>query len=286
MGLKKRLVNPIVGKKAGTGKKYKGSPLVDMRVFFRTIDWSLWWEEWALSVDEEGKPKYKTIRSFAKSHTKTFKQRKLIEWYLGRVDPEHTEYRMYSWISTGPVDWAEKRRTGGWCTPASMRVFNEDIERRLLGLDAMRAAGNRYTLNSWCRAEQLCTEIDKFFMQPWLPGLSYEQNVARMNTYMAMQEKALVLKEKAQDMYAKCHGIDFSDLQGVVQLMQSAVTTQLQTGGTELTADKKAIKSLVEMVVSKAHRYQLPLPEGAEQTIIEATAEVEDMPKSKKKSVN
>lgn len=269
---------------------YDKRALTDMRMFYRSIDWAAYWEEWYLGVDEKtGKKKYTTIFQFASAKSHSREQRKFLEWYLGPVQKDGVVYdkeKTYCSFAGTPVDWAEKKKNNGWFTDTNLKLFGKEITRRMNALDALREAGNSLTLHSLVRAENLAQQIDVAFQGTmFLPDLPLHENINRANAYVNLQRDVLALKEKAQELYAKCHGVNFNDMHGLVELMTAttmAASIEAAKTGRTFTKEEAAVSSLVKMVVAKAGRYNLPLPEGAEGQIIDAVAEVEETGKRKK----
>jgi hypothetical protein len=247
--------------------------LTDMHRFYRNTDWSNLWEDWYLSVNPQGQFKYKTLRTFIKKVAVSQEQKRFMSWYLGPKQNPDMEQVNYPYVPDGPVDWVEKRNSGGWFSDKNLVVLGKEITRRVNALDAMRTAGNTFTLHSLARAEQLAQRLDEEFRGSFfLPGLSLSQNSVRAELYVSLHTKLLDYKAKAQDLYAKSHGINFEDMSGLVQLMTASAmaTTQAQLAdGKQPTKQEAAITKFVEMTLAKASRYQLPLPTDIEAKVEE-----------------
>ncbi len=290
---KKKAGRPL-GVKNGQGKpkkphvNFRDRFLYDMHLYFRATDWSEMWKQWYLAVDGENAPKYRTIRSFAKAQAESKEQKQFLLWYLGPL-PEpgvpDLEATKYPFISTGPVDWVEKRNSGGWFTDKSLKAFGMEITRRMNALDALREAG-KITLNSLVRAEQLAQRLDEAFNGTFfIPGMTFDGNARRAELYLSLHDRILTMKGRAQDLYAKSHGVNFDDMSGLQALMQASAlaATIREAEGHELNPAQSAIKAFVQMTLAKAARYDLPLPEGAGAHIIDVVNQDKEKADKKKK---
>lgn len=276
------------------GRKYEVTEwserrLVDMRLYYRTVDWAQMWEDWYLGVNSDGTPRYDTLRSFIKDKSESKQQTKFLYWYLGPDDVDAVEdAKQYKGVGCeGPIDYVHKRRTGGWFCDKNMKALASDISRRMNALDALKEAGNRVTLHSLLRAGQLQLQLDDAFKgQFFLPGLSMKANEDRARTYIDLHEKLLNMMGTAQDLYAKSHGINFADMAGLSRLMEAAALSAAQqdaiTGKTQ-TREQKALTALVEMTITKHQRYGMVLPPDAETAIVETVAVLDEKSTKPKK---
>lgn len=275
-------------KKKPIAPDFRDRMLADMRLYFRGTDWSDLWQRWYLSVDGENERKYKSLREFCKDIAESKEQKHFLLWYLG-PKPEEGEVDLeapkYKFIPDGPVDWVKRRNSGGWFTEGNLKAFGMEITRRMNALDALREAG-KITLHSLVRAEQLAQRLDEAFNGTFfIPGMTLEGNEKRAKLYLDLHERILGMKSTAQDLYAKSHGVNFEDMSGLAALMQAsalAATLRDAEGGT-LDPAQSAIKAFVQMTLAKSSRYNLPLPEGAEGSIIEMVQADKDKADKKKK---
>lgn len=286
---------PVVKKKkaiapCGVSYYYTGMTdkmLVNMRFYFSHTDWARMWEEWYLGVDQSGGARYPTLSSFINAKAESKEQAEFLWFYLGPKDKDSEKEQVkYSFATEGPVDWVKRRQTGGWFTGDNIRRISSEISRRMNGLEALQEAGNRVTLHSLVRAGQLARQIDEDFKGVFfLPGLSFGANEARARLYLELQEKALQLQAKAQDLYAKSHGINFDDMAGLERLYAATAMAAQQRaieGGVVETRENKVLKSLTEMMLVKHQRYQLPLPPDVEEKIVDVV-EADEEPQRRKK---
>lgn len=293
---KKKKAGRPLGVKNGHGRPkkkplpadFRDRALVDMRLYFRATDWSDLWQRWFLSVDGENERKYKSLREFAKAMAESKEQKHFLLWYLG-PKPEDGEVDLeapkYKFITDGPVDWVKKRNSGGWFTEGNLKAFGMEINRRMNALDALREAG-KITLHSLVRAEQLAQRLDEAFQGTFfIPGMTLAGNERRAELYLSLHSKILDMKARAQDLYAKSHGVNFEDMSGLQALMQaSALAATLRDAeGATLDPAQSAIKALVQMTLAKSARYSLPLPEEAEGHIIDVVNADKEKAEKKKK---
>ena len=256
----------------------------DIRVWFRTLDWSVLWDKFNNSIDAEGKYEYPSIQSFAKSITTNKYYRAFLHWYLGPVpeDGEPGESKWSDWCKGGPQGWRRKRATGGWYLAANMRAMTHDIRRRVNALEALREAGNGVTLQSLIRAGQLAEELDAGFKgRMFLDSISFEGNVQRAQQYIALHAQILQLQEKAQELYAKSHGVNFDDMAGLAQLMQAAALNGALKGDDANSREKTALTAFVNMALQKSQKYAMDLPPGAVEVVAEAVTEADVNPKKR-----
>lgn len=249
--------------------------LADMAAFHRTIDWAAWWEEFYLALGPSGLPKYRTVEQFASAHSRTEKQRQFIVWYIGPKQVPDPDAGKYPFIKTEPMDWKEKRATGGWYNDRYLKTITQTIRTRMTALDALREAGNSFTLNSVARMEQLAQRLDEAFQgQFFLPELSHGDNLGRARAYIDLHGQLLGLLRQAQEMYAKAHGVNYDDMSGFANLIAASAMAAQQQGDPTQSRVSSAVEKLVNMTLLKSARFNLPLPEAAEQ-VLETTAVAE-----------
>lgn len=258
--------------------------LSDMRMYYNHTDWGEMWEDFYLSVtstEDGNKYRYRSIHAFAREKAQSAIQYEFLIWYLGKNNPDDTDCQAkcvkYSYVKGGPVDWADKRNNGGWFTNKSLRAISNDIARRMTALDALRELGNTYSLIFCARAAQLATKIDEAFRgSMFVPGNTFRENETRARSYLKLQQECLDYYMKSQRCYAEAHGVNFEDMAGIVQLMQAtAIQQAAKQAGTEraVTTAERATTAVVEMIMTKAAEYKIPLPEAAEAKILEAVSE-------------
>ena len=81
------------------------------------------------------------------------------------------------------------------------------------------------------------------------------------------------MKGQAQELYAKSHGVNFEDMQGLTVLMQAATMSAAGAEGTD--RGRQALSAVVEMALRKGQKYDLELPPGAVEVMTEATTRVD-----------
>jgi hypothetical protein len=238
------------------------------------------WEDWYLSLNDNGRPKYPTINKFAKAHAKNDKQYAFMRYYLG---PASTEPPLAEFSFVKPLDWEKKRADGGWSNEESIKELHRTVSARLSGLDAMRAVGNSVTLHSVTRAEQLARVIDKEFNFGRLPdNLDYKERMNRLKDYIGLHTKLAAFQEQIVLLYAKCHGINFDDMNGLAALMTASTITANESTKSA-TRVEKALTQLTEMTLIKNAKFRTPLPPGADKLIEASSSDAEAKPSFKEK---
>lgn len=256
----------------------KDRALTDMRSFFWRTDWGAWWEDFHLGLNERGGFKYRRLVSFIKVKSKSQQQKTFLNWYLGPKEPgweKLPEAERYKWVTGGPVDWVERRKTGGWFHEVSLKKVMSEIARRSNAYEKMAEAGDKMTLPALVRAEKMAQMVDEAFRgEAFLPSLSFDQNMERAGKYLSLHERVQSLRGRALKLYALSQGINFDDMSGLVQLMtasaMAAAQRQAVDGIEAPTTGGRALKAMVEMALFKAAQHNLPLPEGAEDQIVAA----------------
>jgi hypothetical protein len=285
-------------KKPAQRKKTEQAPLDetwkrsmdDMRWFHRITDWEALWNDFYLSIDRAGNPKHATLAAFIQTVAKSPTQRVFLTWYLGpkprmvETDPQLLKFGQI----TEPVDWMRKRDTGGWFCEETVTKFTAEITRKVNALEAMREAGNHFTVRSMARFESLANQLDKDMRGCMMqPGLTLKEQEARAEVYLRLHERLLSLQGTAQELYAKAHGVDFRDLSGLMTLMQAAALNQQQvddmgSGPSLVPGHRKTataiLGNVIEMAMVKADKYKYKQPDLIDEAI---EAEVTSTKKSK-----
>ena len=276
----------IVTGKAGSRIR----PVVqDLKSWFNSIDWAQWWKEFDLSVDDKNRPIYKNVRGFVEEKAESQEQREFLFWYLGPPDDQNPKNQKYAHIAPASVGWMDKRSNGGWFHEKGKRALKAEVTKRITALDALRESGNRYCIHFLLRADELAQRIDEFFHgSPCIPGLSFDANLYRAQEYIKLQASLLRYYEKAQELYAKSHGIVFDDLAGLVKLMEaqamSAAAADIK--GEHKTPLQAAVQEFVQVAMAKASRYPNVaglLPGDVVEAVATAAVEAEQEEKERKK---
>lgn len=259
-----------------------------LRLFYHNVEWHLLWEEWAQAVDIQGWRKYRSLDSLCKANSQTREQYQFLRWYLGPIIPDEDDYlqKRYWWCPAGPQDWQAKRENGSWYTRDSLSKFALEVTRRVNALEAVREAGNQFTLSSLVRAEKLAQSIDNYFNGVIASqSLGLKDNMSRANAYLDLQIRVQEFKAMAFNLYAKSHGIDFSDMHSFMEIMSSA---SLATGSNPNTLSGRtelAVHEIVRMSMAKAGAYKIPLPKEMSDIVIDTSSD-DAMPPKKKDSLN
>jgi hypothetical protein len=259
--------------------------VTDIRKFHRSVNWAEWWEEYYTKIDKSGRPFYKSIDQFAASKAGNAKQREFIVWYLGPDNNDEAEEKKYFGLK--PQDWKKKRDTGGWFTESNLRALSKTIRSQMGALEALRQSGNDVTLNFVQRIGKLAEKVDEAFRgEFFVDDLSLTDNMRRAEAYLNFHKQLLGMLGQAQDLYAKSHGINFSDMQGFASLIaaSAAAAAQRHDGG-HVSRENRVIQQLTQMMLVKAAERKLPLPDEMHDKIVDVMAE-EDDPADIKKQLN
>jgi hypothetical protein len=238
----------------------------DTRAFHGSLDFAELWDDFYLSVKPNGYPKYGSIRNFVGRQLWSDPHKDFMYWLLGPAEPRDAAMETkYPWAL--PQDWEEKRRTGGWYSEDSLKEFGKNIRGKIDALESLRAAGNGVTVNSLLRIERLMQQLDKDFQgRFFVDGLDLKENAARATLYIKLQERLLVMLDKAQDIYAKSHGINFHDMSGFEQLLAAQLLTK--HAETSQSKGRQVMEQFIDMTLEKSMKYNTPLPEGLKETTL------------------
>ena len=259
-----------VNNKLAVLSNVKDLALTNMAAYHRATDWAELWEDWYLSLNPNGRPKYATIQRFARAKAKNEKQLAFLLYYLGQDDPGHGPLAEFKFVS--PQNWQKKRDEGGWAGEENIKELHRAVSTRLNGLDALRQVGNNVTLHSVARAEQLAAIIDREFSYGRLPEeLDYKERVARLKDYLGLHAKLAEYQEQIVLLYAKCHGINFDDMNGLAALITASAITSGETKSASRV--EQALSQLTQMTLIKGAKFKTPLPPGSDK-IIEAEVSV------------
>lgn len=254
--------------------------LNDPRHYFASLDLNSLWEEWYLGMDESGKPKYRNLRQFVNAVAEGPVQKKFLMWYLGpptqKNDPTYSRY--YTFVKAGPVDWMRRRDEGGWFTDANLARASIEITKRMNAYERMAAAGMKYMLFDFERAERYSRTIDKYIRgEIMVPGLSLDANVGRAKSIVALQQQIGEFKANILRTFALSQGLNFEDMSGLLQIVQATAAMaqqQLDSGQVE-SKEQNFLKAFAAMTVRKATKYDKPLPKELEAAAIDIVAEEE-----------
>lgn len=249
--------------------------LNDMRRFHRGLDLAVLWEEFQNTVDASGRLRFKTSRQLALKIGVNDKQKEFLTWLLGPGDAQGN--LLYPFAK--PVDFDGKRAQGGWFSEDKLRAQSKAICREINALEAMRAAGNGIIVNSLARMESLSRRLDEEFGGSFFAdGLSAKENRERALLYVQLHERLLLMLGRAQDLYAKSHGINFADMSGFERLIAAQAMIAASSSGMRESRVGKVLKQIVEAALDKSVKYAIPLPADVEQCIVE---EIESEPGKK-----
>jgi len=258
--------------------------LTQMQSYHASLNWVEMWEDWYLSINPNGRPKYATVHRFAKAKGTNDLQVRFLEYYLGPPLPDgETPIADFAFVQ--PQCWLAKRETGGWHSDQAIRELHRSISSKMHGLDALREVGNRYGLHSISRAEHLAKTIDAEFSYGRMSEeLPYADRVHRMKDYLHLIDRVVLLQQKSINLYARCHGIDLDqlDTEGVASLLSATAIAASESGNGSASRVERAVRQLTEMTLVKSSKFKTPLPPGTE-TILEGFAD--ELPPDPKKKI-
>lgn len=250
-------------------KKKPGRPSQNMFNFFSSIDWVAYWEEWLTKVRPDGKPYYRSPLQFAVAKGKNQPEKDFIVWFLGAKGDEDHNHR---YPFTTPQDWLKKRETGGWYTDDQLKQVSREFAAKENALEALREAGNKYILRFFPRLERLAQKLDEAFLgELVLPNNSWAENLARIRQYFGFYQDLLGMSERAQEMYAKAHGVSLENMESFAQLLTISATLHQQTGDQSQRRLNHAMQEIAAMALMKSHKYGTPIPDDVKDKLIEAS---------------
>lgn len=248
----------------------------DMRRFHAALDFTAMWQGFYSEVNANNTRLYRSVNGFVKKGWKSFwdaelneKQTEFLIWYLGSATPvDEEKVKEYPWAS--PQDWEKRREDGGWYSNASLRAYSQGVRQKMNALEALQEVGNGITINAVARVAKMMEQLDRdmngsFFAE----GLSYDQNKERARMYVELQGNLLNMLDKAQDIYAKAHGINFHDMSGFEQFMSAAALLRSSTtGGVQQSNGDKVLGRIIEMTLEKSANHGIPIPEEMKKTVV------------------
>ena len=110
----------------------------------------------------------------------------------------------------------------------------------------------------------------------FLPDAPLDVSVRRALSLLNLYREIQSLEDHAVQTFAKCHGVNFDDMSGLMHLMEASVLAgKTVEGRVELSREDKALALMMKMATQKAALYKLPLPADAEQAIVDVMKEEE-----------
>jgi hypothetical protein len=249
--------------------KVKPLTLKSMIAFHRSQDWIALWEEFYLTIDTTGRHRYRSVAAFAREKGTNVAQKEFLKWYLGPFDPESELNEKFKW--TKPLDWENKRATGGWYTDENLKAATKEVRSKMDALSALKEAGS-VPLRFLYRLDKLSQKLDQAFLgELFVPGKSEADNLARTRCYFGLIDHLLKMSGEAQQLYAKSLGIDFANLEGFGMLM--AASASVQTDNTKATSRlSQAMEEMMAMAMAKEARYGNIMPEELTRKLIDVAA--------------
>jgi hypothetical protein len=246
----------------------KNRALGDMQRFYQSLDFAALWNDFYVTIDTGGRPKYKSAQQFAKSLAQNEGQLEFLIWLLGPkqgADPRLSA--MFPFAS--PLDFDVKRETGGWFTADNLKAHSKVIREQINALEALKSAGNGITIHSLARMENLAERLDlDFGGRFFVDGLSLKDNIERARLYVSLHERLLHMIGFAQDIYAKSHGINFADMSGFERLLQAQALAMASSSNVRESRADKVMGKLIEMALDKSAKHGIQLPAEVEKVVV------------------
>jgi len=249
----------------------KNRALDDMRRFYKSLDFAALWNDFYMSIDPSGRPKFKSARQFVSSLVPKVIQNEtqldFLVWVFGPKDSDPRMAALYPFAE--PLDFDNRRDTGGWFTEANLKEHSKVIRQEINALEALRSAGNGITIHSLARMENLAERLDADFSgRFFVDGLTLKENIARAQLYVSLHDKLLHMIGYAQDIYAKSHGINFQDMSGFERLLTAQALAM--SAATEVRTSKadKVMGKIIEMALAKSAKHGIQLPADVEKVIV------------------
>jgi hypothetical protein len=271
--------------------KFTGLPdysLTDMRLFYRLTNWEEMWRDFNLSLNADGRPKYRTIRQFANDKKESEEQFQFLIWFLGTPEPEDPQNEKYDFAK--PLDFYQRRESGGWFSESALKLISKNVIQGTNALHQIQAAGNDSALLQIYRIEKMKQELDRSFQGSFFAeGLSMRQNDERMRMYLEMHRQLDTLAKSAIEQFALTRGINFADMNGYAELMQGLnISIANFTGSGQPISQQTEVESyvnkMVRMTMAKAKMYDLPVPKSLEPETIDVTPDDEKQQHHHKKN--
>jgi len=253
-----------------------------MIAFHRAQDWTALWEDFYLSIDQSGRHRYRTIKQFAGAIGKNEAQKKFLRWYLGPALPDEANIADEKYPKVTPLDWMDKRETGGWYTEKNLVEAGKEVRNKFDALASLKESGG-LPLRFMQRIEKLAQKLDQAFLgELFVPGRTEAENIARTEGYFRLLDRLLKMEGEAFHLYAKSLGIDFQNMEGFASLL--AASASVQSANTQATSRlSQAMEQIVSMALTKSAKYGTKLPPEVNQKLIEVSAQSE--PKKKDRLV-
>lgn len=249
---------------------------IDMRRFHAALDFAAMWQEFYLEINSNNTPLYRSVRQYIKKQPfwempLNDLQKDFITWLLGPEDPEDPAMVKEYGDKFKPQDWDKKRSDGGWYSNKALRAFSESVRQKINALEALQECGNGITINALSRISRMMEQLDKEMNgQFFAPALSLKDNMERAKFYIDQQEQLLRMLERAQDIYAKSHGINFHDMSGFEQFMAAqAMLRNTGSGGVVAQSNsEKVLGKIIEMTLEKGANHGIPIPDEMKKTAV------------------
>lgn len=252
---------------------------IKARLFYKSINWAAWWDEFLFSIKENGSPRYPTAWSFAKKKGRTEFEQQVIYRAIGpESQPAGTAFDL---DVPHQGNWVERRAKGFWVDQEGSKaeILRNAIKEKADNLEILRQftyVPQRFLTQYQRMAEQI---VEHFGGQVVSSKLSEKDNFRRAKTLFFLLSRCQEGASSAIDDLAKCLGLHpgapdkWADL--AILSSETAAKAALKgqeqgmvQGGALATGQIATVTKLVSMIFNKAKTFDLPLPEQVDDTPI------------------
>lgn len=242
-----------------------------------SLDYQSMWESFCNSTNKNGTQKYKTVWSFIKAKTKTDWQQKFLWWRIGpKADEINAAYKDFS-----QYDWEAKRERGFWHSDTNIVQLKNEIANKNNALSKIAQVG-QLNLDMMSQLKNVIDQLNREYgNQLFLPELDVKENALRLKLFLATHREVAELLQMYQLTFAKTQGIDIQNLSDFLAMFQggmanaagnNAAANALGFGsGKQIDAeseDSAAMRQIASMMIKKAAKQGLPLPDPEMENII------------------
>lgn len=243
------------------------------RLFYKSINWAEWWDEFLFTIKDNGSPKYPTAWSFAKAKGKNDFEQKVIYRAIGpEAQPPDKQIDLNCpWQG----NWVQRRAKGFWVDQEGSKaeILRKAIEDKTDNLEILKQFTN-VPVRFLTQYERIANQIvEHFGGRAVVSTLSSNNNLRRAKTLLYLLDRCRQGASRSIDDLAKCLGLHpdapdkWADLAilSAEQAASAALRGQqqgLQQGGQVAAGYIGTVTKLVSMMVNKSQNYDLPLPEA------------------------
>jgi len=238
--------------------------------FFKSISWDKWWMEFSTAREPNGRLKYLSAWTFAKSKGKDNYHQDLIYQCIGpkpvtiQVGKNIIKPKKNRMPYLG--DWQIERAKAYFYDNKSVESMKKVVTERLDGLEAGRGAATVILdlIAKWTKYDDRLDEV--FNYSPVFEGLKDGQNERMADRFFKLKNKTRYAIQNLVEQYLKCHGIESDGVNDLGQLVlaasQSAARAALAgtATGAAIQQQSPALNMLAQAIMDKSQTFKLPLP--------------------------